>query len=149
MNFSKTTEYALRILSYMATGEKSLYSTKDIFEKLNIPFRYLRKQMTVLSKSGIISSVQGKQGGYKISKKLEEISFLDIIIAAGERPFQNECFFGFQKCVLHTKCAFHKKWAMMKESILNVLSTTSLADLKESGPLQFISNNNLMLTKNS
>ena len=148
MNFSKTTEYALRIMSYMAMDETRLYSSKEIFQSLNIPFRYLRKLLIVLSKSDLISSVQGKNGGYKISKNLSEISLLDIVSATGHNPIGNQCFFGFSDCAFEKKCAMHDKWAAVRESINSVLTSTTLAEVKETGPHRFISNNNLIFTKN-
>ena len=66
MNFNKTTEYAFRILSFMAEDESRIYSVDEIFKNLKIPYRYLRKLMTNLSKSELILSVQGKSGGFRI-----------------------------------------------------------------------------------
>ena len=103
MNFSKTTEYALRIMSFMAMDEKKLYSANDIYENLEIPFRYLRKLLTTLSKSGLLISVQGKSGGYRISKNLCEISLFDIVNAMGDNPINNEGFFGFHDCAFVKK----------------------------------------------
>ena len=53
MNFNRTTEYALQIMSLMARDEARLYRTDDIYDKLKIPYRYLRKLMTGLAKSGL------------------------------------------------------------------------------------------------
>ena len=139
MNFSKTTEYALRIMSFMALDEKRLYSSNEIFNHLKIPFRYLRKQLNVLSKSGLINSTQGKNGGYRISRKLSEISLLDIVSATGHNPIGNQCFFGFSDCAFEKKCAMHDKWAAVHESINSVLTSTTLEEVKESGPHHFIS----------
>ncbi len=111
--------------------EKKLYSANDIYDKLQIPFRYLRKLLTILSKSGLIKSVQGKNGGYKISKGLSEISLFDIIRATGDDLINNECFFGFGNCVLEKKCAIHDKWTAGSENINNVLTTTTLDDIKQ------------------
>jgi len=148
MIFSKTTEYALRIMSYMAMDEEKLYSANDIYENLRIPFRYLRKQLTVLSKSELITSVQGKNGGYRISKNLSEISLLDITRATGSDQINNECFFGFQSCAFEKKCAMHEKWADVRKSINNVLISTTLEELKKTGTPDFISKNSLIFTKN-
>jgi len=135
MNFSKTTEYALRILSYMAMDETRLYRTKEIYQKLNIPFRYLRRQMTNLTKSGLIDSVQGNKGGYKISRRLDEIALMDIIKAVGDTPLEDNCFFGFQGCAFTTHCVMHEKWTAIRENIKQVLETTKLSDLKSSWTL--------------
>ena len=148
MIFSKTAEYALRIMSYMAMNEKKLHSANDIYENLRIPFRYLRKQLTLLSKSELITSVQGKNGGYRISKNLNEISLLDITRATGSDQINNECFFGFQSCAFEKKCALHYKWEVVIESINNVLISTTLEELKNSGTPDCISKNSLILTKN-
>lgn len=148
MNFSKTTEYAFRILILMANGNKELYRAEEIFGELKIPYRYLRKQLTNLSKTGLIVSVQGKNGGYLISKSIEEISLLDIVIATGDDGIKNECFFGFEKCGNQEKCVMHEKWVSVRESIYNVLQTTNLSELKETGTSGFILGNSTLLTKN-
>nr|NQU93402.1 Rrf2 family transcriptional regulator [Bacteroidota bacterium] len=149
MNLSKTSEYALRIMSYMAMDDKKLHRANDIFESLQIPFRYLRKQMTNLTKSGIIISVQGKNGGYRISRSIGEISLLDIIHATGDQQIMTNCFFGFENCALNRQCAMHDKWDEIRQNINQVLASTSLAELNENGPDNFISNNSIQITKNS
>ena len=146
MNFSKTTEYALKILSYMAVDETRLYSADEIFNELNIPYRYLRKQLTLLSKSKLITSIQGKYGGYKISRNLTDISLLDIIVASGDKQLSDNCFFGFSDCAFQKKCSFHDKWDNVRNEINMVLTSTTLSKLKKDGPFGH-TNSNLLLTK--
>ena len=134
MTFSTTTEYALRIMSYMAQDVNKLYKAGDIIEDLKIPERYLRKLLTRLTKSGIIISVQGKYGGYKIGKKTKDISLMDVVVAAGEKMEKKECFFGLGLCVFHEKCAMHDKWNKIQDDINEMLSTTKLEDLVKSKP---------------
>jgi Rrf2 family protein len=131
MNFSKTTEYALRILSYMSLDETKLYSANELFEKLQIPFRYLRKQMNFLLKQGFLVSIQGKQGGYQIARPLNEISLMDIVEATDDNKMENMCFFGFHECPLTKHCAMHDKWGDVRDQTLNILKTTTLLDLKQ------------------
>jgi Rrf2 family protein len=141
MNFSKTTEYALRILSFMAQDESRLYNVDEIFEKLQIPYRYLRKMMTNLTRSGFIVSIQGKSGGYKTSKKLEDIRLLDIINAVDSSYLSGKCFFGFANCALQTPCIMHHQWNDIRTNISTVLAETSLADIKQTKIEHIISNN--------
>jgi DNA-binding IscR family transcriptional regulator len=58
---------------------------------------------------------------------------LDIVEAIGETKEQNECFFGYEKCPLTKKCSMHYKWKDVRHSINQVLSGTSLKDLKLQG----------------
>lgn len=131
MNFSKTTEYAFRILSFMAQDESRLYNVDEIFEKLRIPYRYLRKLMTNLTRSGFIVSIQGKNGGYKISKKIEEIKLLEILDAVDPDYLSGKCFFGFDNCALQIPCIMHNQWTDIRTNITTVLAGTSLADIKQ------------------
>ncbi|MBM3435586.1 MAG: Rrf2 family transcriptional regulator [Bacteroidetes bacterium] len=133
MKFNKTAEYALRILSYMATDETRLYRVDDIRENLNIPFRYLRRLMTKLTKKGLLISIQGKKGGYKVARNPGDITLMDIIISAGSTAMKDTCFFGFRECPLTDRCVMHDQWMAVKENIMNILNTTRLSDLKASG----------------
>jgi Rrf2 family protein len=131
MNFSKTTEYALQILNFMAGDETKLYTANEIYEQLKIPYRYLRKQLTIMTKNNLLISVQGKEGGYKAGKKNDQFTLLDIIQGTGDSILKNDCFFGFGNCALTEKCIMHEKWSKIRENIQQVLSTTSLADIKK------------------
>ena len=119
----------------MARDEARLYRTDDIYDKLKIPYRYLRKLMTGLAKSGLIVSEQGKFGGYRIARPLEAISFMDILEAGGESYFSNTCFFGFGDCALTHRCMMHDKWISIRESTRLVLVNTTLAEVKKHGPV--------------
>jgi len=131
MKFSRTTEYAFRILSFMAQDESKLYNVDEIFEKLRIPYRYLRKQMTNLTRSGLIVSIQGKNGGYKISRKTEEIKLLEILQAVDPEYLSGKCFFGFDNCALQVPCIMHSQWTTIRTNINTVLAGTTLADVKQ------------------
>ncbi|WP_042377636.1 RrF2 family transcriptional regulator [Streptacidiphilus melanogenes] len=48
---------------------------------------YLAKQMQALSRAGLVHSIQGKTGGYVLTKKPEQVSLLDVVQAVdGARP---------------------------------------------------------------
>ncbi len=131
MTLSKTTEYALRILTFMAVEEKEKYSSDYIHKQLKIPKKYLQRLLTVLSKNGLIKSERGKYGGYTFAKKANKIYLSDIIKAVEGFPGAPTCFFGFGECVLESPCAMHDIWADSQMNLINVLSSTKLTDLKK------------------
>jgi len=149
MNFNKTTEYSFRILSFMAIEEDKRYSADVLSENLEIPFRYLRKQLTRLAKSGLLVSFRGKSGGYMIARKLDQITLYDIVQAAGEKTDQHICILGFDNCVFGKRCIFHGKWVKFQETIDEMLKSTTLEDIKKTKPKRFTIQHNLMLTKNN
>jgi Rrf2 family iron-sulfur cluster assembly transcriptional regulator len=130
MNFSKTTSYAISVLSFMADHQSERYSAKRLNEELNIPWPYLRQLLTNLSKSGFIESVQGRNGGFSLQKPADQITLAKIVDSVEGLNVFSTCIMGFQKCPFNHTCAMHEVWAEARQSILNVLNNTTLSQLK-------------------
>ena len=132
MNFSKTTSYALSTLSFLADHEGERYSAKQLNQILEIPWPYLRQLLTNLSKHGFILSVQGRNGGFTLNRPSQQIILSEIIDAVEGLDVLGTCIMGFKKCPFDHTCAMHETWDQTRNSILNVLRNTSLAQLKGS-----------------
>ncbi|NWF88076.1 MAG: Rrf2 family transcriptional regulator [Ignavibacteriaceae bacterium] len=129
MTLSKTTEYALRVLTLMASDTEKMYTSAYLHSKLKIPKKYLQRLLTDLSKNGLISSIQGRNGGFIFAKKIEKIYISDIIEAVEGFKKEPSCFFGFEKCALENPCAMHEVWSKSQHDLIKVLSSTRLVDL--------------------
>ncbi len=130
MNFSKTTSYALTILNFMAEREDEMFSARAMNEMLGIPWQYLRQLLTSLSKDGFISSTQGRNGGFRLSRSPEEITLADIVEAVEVLNIMKTCVMGFEECPFDHKCAMHETWEGTRDGILGVLQETTLASLR-------------------
>jgi Rrf2 family protein len=133
MNFSKSAEYALRVLSFMAADHSQLFAADYLHQKLHIPQRYLRRLMTELSKKGLVESTMGRYGGFTFARDPSDIFLADIIIAVEGSVFINPCIMGFEECALKNPCPIHDRWERTRKSIMDVLTTVSLTDLKDPG----------------
>lgn len=130
MILTKTTEYAVRVLTFMASqDDRELFSAKYLYEQLNIPYKYLTKLMTNLAKNGCLTSVRGRDGGFRITKKPNEISLAKIIEAVEGMNSFNACILGFHECSSENPCAMHFIWEKNKEEFIKTLETTSLDDI--------------------
>jgi Rrf2 family transcriptional regulator, iron-sulfur cluster assembly transcription factor len=130
MKFNKTTEYALRILSFMALHSDELCSADLLNEKLQIPKKYLQRLLTDLSKAGFISSIRGRKGGFTFARELGSIYLSEIIDFTEGANWTPKCLFGFSECVLENPCAMHNLWAGHFIEQVKMLHSTSLADMK-------------------
>jgi Rrf2 family protein len=130
MTLSKTSEYALRILTLMANDTEKKYSSLYLHDKLKIPKKYLQRLLTDLSKNGLIKSIQGRNGGFIFAKKIEKIFISDIIDAVEGFSKTSSCFFGFEKCALDDPCVMHDVWSTSQTDLIKILSKTKLSDLK-------------------
>ncbi|MVO98244.1 RrF2 family transcriptional regulator [Paenibacillus lutrae] len=92
MQFSKSTDYALHALVYLAHLDRlSNVGIKEISTMLNVSESYLSKIMTRLRKDGIVGAVSGVKGGYELARPAKEITFLEVIWAIEGRQRMFEC----------------------------------------------------------
>ncbi len=132
MNFSKTTSYAISVLSFLAKHEGDKYSAKKLNEILEIPWPYLRQLLTNLSKSGFIFSIQGRNGGFQLNKPAKQIVLAEIIDSVEGLNVLGTCIMGFKQCPFNHACAMHEVWEETRDSILKVLHDTTLDQLLKS-----------------
>lgn len=137
MKLNKTTEYALRILIYMAKKPSELYTAGMLVEELKVSDKYLRRIMTDLSKSGFIKSTQGRIGGYSFAKDPSNIFLLDIIDAVEGADKLNGCVLGFESCSCVNPCAIHETWSPVRNELNKVFSETRLSELEFDKILRF------------
>lgn len=99
-----------------------------ISERQDISLSYLEQLFSRLRRNGLVKSVRGPGGGYRIAKRLEDISVSDIITAVDEQIDATQCG-GDENCHEERRCMTHDLWASLNLKILEYLSGVSLADL--------------------
>lgn len=129
MMLTQTTEYALRVLALMAQDERVTYSSTVLHRSLGIPRKYLQRLLTSLTKSGLIKSVRGRNGGYVFARSIKRIYMSQVIDAVEGFERVPSCLFGFTECPLSSPCAMHDRWSGSQMTRIRMLSTTRLADL--------------------
>ena len=78
MQLNITTDYAIRIVVYLATVGEST-SGAEISRVMAIPPKYLREIAKKLLAAEIICSTQGAKGGYELARSPRDITLADII----------------------------------------------------------------------
>ena len=89
MKISTKGRYALLIMIYLAKNyDNNTYITlKEISENESISLKYLEKIIALLTKAKLVETLRGAQGGYRLIKKPEEYTILEII-KASEGPIK-------------------------------------------------------------
>lgn len=82
MQIAKGVEWTTHICTLLALlREGEGLNVDALAEFFEIPSAYLAKQMQLLRRAGIVDSVRGKGGGYRLGRSVEEITLLDIVTA--------------------------------------------------------------------
>jgi Rrf2 family protein len=92
MKYSQATDYALHAMLYLVTAAPDKpVGVQLLAEKLGVSQTYLSKMMTKLVKAGLIQSAPGANGGYRLRRMQEDLSFLDVIRAIEGTASLFEC----------------------------------------------------------
>jgi Rrf2 family protein len=85
-------EWALHCCAVLAGLPEARYlSTKVLAEFHGVPKEYLSKAMQGLSQAGIVATVPGPSGGYRLARPAAEISVLDVVEAVEGRRSTFAC----------------------------------------------------------
>jgi len=91
MQFQIATDYAIRILLYLKMHKNELPTAMVIAQEMGITYPFFIKVANRLKNEGLISAVQGRNGGYYLGRPADEISLYDIIRAIEGDVILNRC----------------------------------------------------------
>lgn len=132
MLISTKGRYAIRVLVDMAehNGTNEYLSLPDISQRQEISLKYIEKIMTLLTKNGMVSSMHGKGGGYKLIKNPEEYNVLSILEITEESLAPVHCLQeGAEPCERSKNCRTVSLWKETNELIRNHFDKKTIADL--------------------
>jgi Rrf2 family transcriptional regulator, iron-sulfur cluster assembly transcription factor len=130
MRFQRTTEHAIRAMTYLAKNPGIRFSARALHEALKIPYKYLGRLMSKLAEAKLVESEQGTQGGYMISRDLSSIYLYQITEVVEGLEDHTRCILGFEECSNEHPCCLHDRWSERRESIKSMLYQTTLQDLE-------------------
>lgn len=130
MILSRTSQYAVQALIYMATQPADTpVLNKDIAAKLNVPAPYLAKILQNLAKGNLLYSFRGRLGGFCLREDGTKMTLMDILLLTEGPVFTQSCLLGLKKCSDETACPVHFRWMPVKEKIIGLLKETTLDKL--------------------
>jgi Rrf2 family protein len=139
MKLTAQEEYGLRCILTLARAELPApaearsFTTQEIAAQEGLSVQYTGKLIRILGRSGLIESVRGRKGGYRLSRPAEAISVAETLAALGGKIYEpGTCgrYTGDRKfCVHSNDCSIRSLWSGLQIMIDGVLSQTSLRDL--------------------
>ena len=134
MKLSTKGRYAVMALVDLASHSQGRpVALADIAERQEISLSYLEQLFAKLRRGGLVVSVRGPGGGYRLSRPSGEIRIADIIVAVDEPITATRCRAGSPKGCTGTsgRCVTHDLWEELGRQIHVFLSSVSLGDVVE------------------
>lgn len=131
---SQTVEYALRAMLYIARQQPRAVRISEVAAEVHAPAGYLSKILGQLARGGVVESVRGRNGGFRIGPEQRQVTLAGIIAVFGE-PERRRCLLGHGVCGRNPGCAVHDQWAPIAQSSSDFFAHTTLAHLVSSTSL--------------
>jgi len=130
LRLSKKTDYGLLALQFLATEAPSgVASARTIAERYDIPVELLAKVLQHLARRGFVAAQKGVHGGYHLTRPASAISLAEIVEAI-DGPFAiTACGRDDEPCEQFEACTVRDPLSRVKERILSVLQTMTLAEM--------------------
>jgi Rrf2 family protein len=136
MRVTTWAEYGVIVALNLARRDRSKpVPARDVAEFEHLPTDYVEQIFLRLRRAGLVSSVRGARGGYRLSRDPADISIRNIVEAAEGSTFEVNCEahpVNDHRCDPMADCSIRPVWRMLKQRIDDALDGVSLDDLLSS-----------------
>ena len=131
MQFQMSTDYAVRILSYLHLHKDELSTANGISKAVGVTYPFFIKIANRLKNEGLLEAVQGRKGGYKLARSAAEISLYDVVMAMEGKLQINRCLKDDKFCSRGDPgdCPVHDFMQDLQGKIIADLSRVHIAEL--------------------
>ena len=129
LRISKLADYGTVVMVYLAKRSQILCNARDIALHTHLAVPTVSKLLKRLTAAGLLSSVRGVAGGYRLQRSASQISVTEIIYALDEYRGLTECSLQPNECSLRGFCHVQGNWQLISQGIAAALDSVSLDDL--------------------
>ena len=129
MHLTRYTDYALRVLLYLAIKGETRSTINEIAESYDISRNHLMKVVQDLSHRGYVTTIRGKNGGLLINRAPEDISLGRLIRDTESELGLVECLREHNQCPITAACRARSILNEALTAFMAVLDRYTLADL--------------------
>ena len=139
MQLTSTTDYAIRIVCYLA-AQRQMISTSELSQELSVPSSYIPKITKKLKQAGIIKACEGIKGGYQIAKHPENISLRDVISCTESTMAISRCLEKEGGCSKNyiACCKVHQILLDLQNIYNNRLESVKISDIIRPGKDEYL-----------
>lgn len=131
LKVSAKTRYGLRILLDVAAHNRGAKprSTAEISQSQHISEKFISRLVLPLREAGLIRSVRGSGGGFRLARSPEDITLLKIVETMQGPLSILDCLSHSKKCSREADCLARRIWSDVNTGFMNVLARITLAKI--------------------
>lgn len=129
LRISRITDYGTMILVHLASQGGRVCSASDVAAGTHVALPTVQKILKLLTRSGLVVSARGAEGGYCLGRPAEAISAANVLDVLDGPVAITECSHDEGQCELESLCQVGGAWQKINRAIRMALDDISLADL--------------------
>jgi len=129
MKLTQYSDLGLRLLMYLAMRHDETVTIQEVSIRFEVSKNHLVKISHQLTKSGLIESIRGRNGGVRLAKAPASIDVEEALRATEDNFDLVECFSENNHCVITDVCKLSGVLDNAREAFFGVLRQVTLADL--------------------
>ncbi|MGB7932174.1 MAG: SUF system Fe-S cluster assembly regulator [Gammaproteobacteria bacterium] len=132
VRLSRLSDYAIVLMSRIAGGKGEVVTARGLSAETDIPWPTVVKLLKMLTAGGVLRSIQGRNGGYVLSRSPSTVSLIDIIEMIEGPVALTECNRETGNCAIQKSCQVHGHWRVINNAVRQNLAAITLADMSGS-----------------
>jgi FeS assembly SUF system regulator len=137
IKLSRLTDYGVVVMSQMAQDMAVTRTAPELAAASGVPAPTVAKLLKLLVKGGLVESWRGVNGGYALTRRIDEITAADIIEALEGPVALTACVDGSDAdCAVESLCPMRGGWEKVNRAIRAALEEVTLAELSQ--PVDFL-----------
>jgi len=132
VNFTSKSRYALKIMLDLAHHAHLPHvHRRDIAKRQGIPSEYMDQILLRLRSGGLVASVRGRGGGYRLAKTDEEITLWELFSVAEGSLQPVQCIGDACSCRYNVACITKLPWQIIYSAVKEPLENLTLRSLRQ------------------
>jgi FeS assembly SUF system regulator len=130
IRITKETDHAIVLLSHLASrqGDRPC-AARDLARWSGVTLPMASKILKSLARAGVLESIRGVKGGYRLADRPERISVGDVIRALEGPIGMTECSTSPGSCEQEAVCPVRINWQRLSDSVRDVLEKIPLSEM--------------------
>ena len=132
LRINRQTDYAVRVVLALAKrGEGARLSSQEIQQEMLIPKAFMSRIVAQLSRTGLIRTFPGRDGGLMLPHPAAKITLRDIVEAFEGPVLLSACLQvkGEDDCPFQSNCPVRPKWGRVQVAMLREMAAITFEDL--------------------
>lgn len=132
-NFSKKSDYGFLFLSKLTLSHindtRERVSISSFAKENNLPIKFMEQIAVSLKKGNIVKSIEGRNGGYILSRNPSEISMFEVLSILEGKVIHTVCMDELGTCKYSKNCSMKNIWKGIGGEIEEILKAKTLAQI--------------------